>query len=296
MSDEKIKYTRDEMIDKLSVDPDLAERVWRAFGFPHDNHKKQQFTGDDVASVAAFAGKDQHLDPTTQLAAARAIGQSTARLAQWQAEQIRVLAADPKTGLTTEQLVDALAHLQNLVWRRHLTGLLETDASDAVDQEIVVGFADIVGYTSLSRRLPMVELEALLESFESGAHSIISTRGGQVVKNIGDAVMFTVPNPEAAAAIALQLHTLPADGELPSLRIGMALGQTLTRIGDVFGEPVNIAARLASAARSDTTLIDENLAKVLADTDDLRIHSIPTLSVRGYRRLKAHALSRPRRK
>ncbi|MFT4085566.1 MAG: adenylate/guanylate cyclase domain-containing protein [Gordonia sp. (in: high G+C Gram-positive bacteria)] len=296
MSDEKIKYTREEMADTLHVDPVLAERVWRAFGFPHDAEHQQQFSADDVAAVAAFAGKNQHLDPTTQLAAARAIGQSTARLAQWQADQIRTLAADPGTGLTTEQLVDALAHLQNLVWRRHLLSLLQADTSEAVDEEVVVGFADIVGYTSMSRRLPMVELEALLESFESGAHSIVSDHGGQIVKNIGDAVMFTVKSPAAAASIALELHALTSDGELPSLCIGLAMGHTLARIGDVFGEPVNIAARLASAARSDTTLVDENVAKALEDDEDLRIHSIPTLSVRGYRRLKAYALSARKRK
>ena len=71
--------------------------------------------------------------------------------------------------------------------------------------------------------------------------------------------------------------------------------QLLIRMGDLFGEPVNIAARLASNAREGTTLVDQNLADALADDEDVRVRHVPALSVRGYRRLRASALVRAHR-
>lgn len=323
-----IDYTRDQIVQRLRVDPEFATRLWSAFGFAHDpdehdpdEHDPDQhdpsahdtgtdytgadpgepdftFTERDVAALAVFVGKDREMDPATQLAAARSIGQATARLAEWEAEQIRTLAADPRVELSTEQLIDAVAQIHNFIWRRHLQSFLERgpvpDSGAGEPGEVIIGFADIVGYTSLSRRLHLGELETLLEAFESAAHRIITSGSGQVIKSIGDAVMFTAPTPSAAAEIALELHALTSDGQLPTLRIGMAAGPALIRMGDVFGEPVNIAARLASAARAGTTLVDQTLADALAEDPAIHLNHLSSLSVRGYRRLKAHALTRHR--
>ncbi len=292
-----IDLTADQLIERVRVDPEFATKLWQAFGFARTPGVAGEidgtFSADDLASLAVFAGSDREMDPSAQLAAARSIGQATARLAQWQAEQIHALAADPHTTQTVDQLADAVGHLQQFVWRRHLEGYLaRLDDADDEGDEVIVGFADIVGYTSLSRRLQLAALESLLESFESAAHLIITTAGGSVIKSIGDAVMFTAPTPAAAATIAVELHALSTGGELPTLRIGVAAGRALSRMGDVFGEPVNIAARLAGSAREGTTLIDENLAAALTDDTEFTLQHISSLSVRGYRRLKAHALRR----
>lgn len=307
------EYTREEVVEKLRVDPDFAARLWAAFGFADDPDPRGAegpgepafvFSDRDLAALAVFVGRDREMNPAAQLAAARSIGQATARLAEWEAEQIRAFSADPAVDLTTEQLIDAVGHIHHLVWRRHLHGFLDRasaagddgDDGDGDDgsSEVIVGFADIVGYTSLSRRLHLAELEALLEAFESAAHRIITGHDGQVIKSIGDAVMFTAPTSATAAAIAFELHGLTSDGQLPTLRIGMASGPALTRMGDVFGEPVNIAARLAGAAHAGTTLVDQNLAGALEPDPAFYLNHISTLSVRGYRRLRAHVL-RPHR-
>ncbi|MFT3660814.1 MAG: adenylate/guanylate cyclase domain-containing protein [Gordonia sp. (in: high G+C Gram-positive bacteria)] len=308
------QYTRDEIIDRVNADWEFAARLWAAFGFaqnPADTREGRDgdrdpsgeepglaFSDDDLAALAVFVGKDREIDPATQLAAARSIGQATARLAEWESEQIRELAADPGIHLNVEQLIDAVAQIHYVVWRRHLEGFLaraSTESDGGSAGEVIVGFADIVGYTSLSRRLRLAELEALLEAFESAAHRIITGHDGHVVKSIGDAVMFTAPTAEAAASISFELHGLTSHGELPTLRIGIAAGPALTRMGDVFGEPVNIAARLAGAAHEGTTLIDQNLAAALETDPAVHLNHISSLSVRGYRRLKAHVLLRNRR-
>lgn len=293
-----IDFTRDEMLARLRMDPSFAKRLWSAFGFASDpttgdagNDEAFGFSERDLAALGIFVGSDREMDPSAQLAAARSIGQALARLAEWEAEQIQALSDVEDLPLTTDELVDAVAHLHDLIWRRHLHGFLARASSpDAEHGEVIVGFADIVGYTSLSRRLGLAELEELLETFESAAHSIINSHGGQVIKSLGDAVMFTSPTAAAAAEMALELHALTSDGRLPQLRIGMAAGTALVRMGDVFGEPVNIASRLAGAARAGTTLVDEQLTEALHDDPDFHLKHLSTLSVRGYRRLKAHAL------
>ena len=66
----------------------------------------------------------------------------------------------------------------------------------------------------------------------------------------------------------------------------MAYGDILNRHGDVFGEPVNIASRLCGSARPGTILVNAELSDLLEADERFRVRSIPTLSVRGYRRLK----------
>lgn len=297
-----ITFSRDEMIEKLRVDPVFAAKLWSAFGFGDDPGDLPQFTADDEAALGVYVGTDRQLDPAAQLAAARVIGHSTARLAEWQAMHIRALAEDPANEFSRDELIAALQRILELVWRRHLENyLLAEDAhaaaaatadSDADGAEVVIGFADIVGYTSLTRRLGLHELEELLETFESAAHQVITAHGGQVIKTIGDAVMFTAATAADAAEIALRLHALATDGALPTLRIGLAAGIALNRMGDVYGEPVNIAARLAGIAREGATLIDENLAEQLDGEAEFYVGHTSTLSVRGYRRLRAHTVVR----
>jgi adenylate cyclase len=212
------------------------------------------------------------------------------RLAEWQAQNI----AERMRGvenLDLAQMLQAVQRVQILIWRRHLAAALQNALStnEGENRTLTVGFVDIVGYTSLSRKLGMDELDDLLESFETNAFEVVTSRGGHVVKTLGDAVMFTTEDPVAGAEIAIALQQLSADQALPPLRVGVALGTVLTRLGDVFGEPVNIAARLTSSARPGTVLTDTTFA---AAVDDKRFHfkSIGPLNVRGYRRLRARTL------
>jgi adenylate cyclase len=161
-------------------------------------------------------------------------------------------------------------------------------------QRLVVGFADIVGYTSLTRQLGIDELDKLIERFESTAMDIIAEGHGWVVKTVGDEVMFAVQHPADAALIALQLQErVLADELLPGIRIGLAQGDVLVRFGDAFGSVVNIAARLTSVAKPNTVLVDTEMAQALKDLSEFRIKSMRPVRVRGLHRLHPHLLRRP---
>lgn len=289
-------FTRDQAVDELDIDGAFADEIWRAFGFAHDARDEAIFTEDDLSAMGLVIAAYRASPEGSALAAARAIGQTMSRLADWQAFRLDELDKDPDVDVSLAQMALAMGRVQTLVWRRHLASALRgldagriADAGEGDGLELAVGFCDIVGYTSLSRKIGMNELTTLLESFEGRASDIITDHGGHVVKTLGDAVMFTVDDTLEATQIALELHTLSERDEIPALRVGLAYGRVLTRFGDVFGEPVNIAARLTGSARPGTSLCDADFADVV-DDDRYFFKSIGSLSVRGYRHLKARVI------
>ncbi|NMO02418.1 adenylate/guanylate cyclase domain-containing protein [Gordonia sp. TBRC 11910] len=287
-------YSRDELIAEIGADVDYAEKIWNAFGFAHQATDEKIFTQADVDAFAVFAAGAEQMSEGAQIAAARSIGQAMSRLADWQADQLLDFDRDPDISLSVEDMAKAIGQIQRLVWRRHLQIALQRNvvySPDDVEWEVVVGFVDLVGFTGLSRRISFDDLEELLSAFEHRVSDEVSLHHGQVIKTLGDGVLFVNTDPAQAALTALAIAELSDKRPIPELRIGLAQGAVLARLGDVFGEPVNIAARLCGSARPGRILIDENLSELIVDDSRFRIRSIPTLSVRGYRRLRAHALS-----
>ncbi len=67
----------------------------------------------------------------------------------------------------------------------------------------------------------------------------------------------------------------------------------LSRLGDVFGPTVNIAARLTSVARPGKVLVDKELAEELHDDEAFDLRRMRRTAVKGYRRLEPWRLRRP---
>src|SRR5262245_65891370 len=120
---------------------------------------------------------------------------------------------------------------------------------------MTVGFADIVGYTRVARHSDIEELAALLESFEEDTSDAVVSNRGQVVKTVGDEVLFVTDRPADAAEIALRLTSPDRDRRgLPAFRVGMAPGRVLTRIGGPYGTGADPAAGVTSAGAPGTAL------------------------------------------
>ena len=146
-----------------------------------------------------------------------------------------------------------------------------------------VGFADMVSYTTLSRTMDDRTLARMVLRFESLAAETISAGGGWLVKTIGDEVMFNAETPEAGAAIALSLaETIAADEELPSARVALTWGRVLSRMGDIYGPTVNLAARLTSLADPGTVLVDAMTAAALSRDERFVLVPQPPRIVRGF--------------
>jgi adenylate cyclase len=242
------------------------------------------------------------LDEQTVIRMARALGQTTARLAQWQAEIMigamlpqETAEADLAAVLDTAQgLMPDFEHVLIHVWRSQLAAagtrlLAIADVNDELVPtrvSMAVGFADLVSFTRRARELDEKALAGLVEGFESRASDLVASHGARLVKTLGDEVLFTAPTAAQAAAIALDL------AGTDELRIGMAYGPVVPLMGDVFGTTVNLAARLTAIARPGTILVDDELAGGLAGLDGFALHRIRRRPARGLGVVQPHVLRR----
>ena len=298
------RYTRIEVAEQAGVPVEQARILWRALGFTDVGDDNVAFTEQDVQALRAVDGLVRRgvIDASTQLAMTRAMGQSLARLADWHVSAITSALAvdDPSAGddaaAVARELVPVVEGLIGYIWRRHLAataGRALTDDRTSPTTSLVVGFADLVGFTSLTRDVGEAELAGVVETFEALASDVIAEHSGRVVKTLGDEVMFTADDAGQGAEIALDLADwVEAAEDVPDVRIGLACGPVLARLGDVYGEPVNIASRLTSIARPASILVDRELASVLDEDPRFRLRRVPPRPVRGYALLHASRLRR----
>ncbi|MFP8961913.1 adenylate/guanylate cyclase domain-containing protein [Streptomyces nanhaiensis] len=266
------QYTPFQAARAADVPMELAARFWRAMGFA-DIGQAKALTETDVIALRRLAGLVEAglLSEAMAVQVARSTGQTTARLAEWQIDSfLEGLTEPPEPGMTrtevayplVELLLPELQEFLVYVWRRQLaaaTGRVVQAADDEemVDRRLAVAFADLVGFTRLTRRLEEEELGELVEAFETTAADLVAAHGGRLIKTLGDEVLYVADDAGTAAEIGLRLiETLANDATMPELRVGMALGTVTTRMGDVFGNTVNLASRLTSIAPKDTVLVD----------------------------------------
>ncbi|WP_433798694.1 adenylate/guanylate cyclase domain-containing protein [Actinomycetospora sp. CA-084318] len=304
---------RADVADRAGVSLEQTGRLWSALGFPRVADDVEAFAESDLDALSYVEDllAQDAFDEGEALAIARTLGQSMARLAEWQANLLRRVIADRGTADDPAAVVDSVRSLVPLIeklqaytWRRHLlvtAGRMmsalaseEGEEDDGRTSSAAVGFADIVGFTSLSRRIDSDELRALLERFEGVSNDVVSRFGGRIVKTLGDEVLFVCGDASSACEIAFALHDeVPDPDDRLALRVGLAYGDVLPRYGDVYGPTVNIASRLTSHARPGTTLLDDEMTDAVRASDlDVDLRSVPALHVRGYKHLKPHVARR----
>jgi adenylate cyclase len=127
-------------------------------------------------------------------------------------------------------------------------------------REITVCFADLVGFTRLGEEVPPDELARKAVRLEALTSEVIDAPV-RLIKTIGDAAMLTSLEPEPLLDAALSLlEAAEAEGDdFPQLRAGIAIGAALSRAGDWFGRPVNLASRITQIARPGSVLAEREV-------------------------------------
>lgn len=305
------RHTRHQVAAAAGVPSELAARIWRALGFAAPADDAVAFSDADVAALRRIGVllEEGLLDEKIVIRMARALGQTTARLAQWQTEIVLDHLADTGEPVadadiarllqTAERLLPDFEKLLVHVWRVQLAAavnrLLAHDelagGTPSPRVTLAVGFADLVSFTRYSRELDESALTELVEGFEARASDVIAARGGRLVKALGDEVLFTAQDPPAAAAIALELADAVRERhDGPDVRVGLAYGPILPVMGDVFGPTVNLAARLTAIARPGTIIIDTGMAEGLAGVPGLEICKIRRRPARGFGVIQPYVL------
>jgi adenylate cyclase len=276
--------TSGEVAQAVGVPLDQARRLWRALGFPEAGDEAPAVTESDLAALQTIIGAvDQGaIDLDTAVRLTRAVGQTMARLADWQVATLsarveQLEAGDEATGSRigsalrlTEQVGVPFESLLVYSWRRHLAAAvarveaLGAEDADLHTTRVTVGFADLVRFTALSNQLDEDRIGDIIEIFESRCADVVAAQHGRVIKTLGDSVLFVSVDPVRAMDIALGIvDVIGRDGRLPDIRIGMATGSVIMQLGDVFGPPVNMAARRTGVARRNRVITDPATAELL---------------------------------
>src|SRR5690606_26283470 len=157
-------YTPPEVAASTGVSIEEARRLWRALGFPPVPDDARVFTAADVEMLrAAHRVVEQGLAPRELLLQmTRVTGQALARIADAQVTAGAQAVSDLESAVTlASTIAPVMEPFLSYVWRRHLLAALVragTQTATPGGAAVVVGFADLVGFTAFSQRRDAAEL------------------------------------------------------------------------------------------------------------------------------------------
>jgi len=290
-----------EVASETGVTVEELRRLWRALGFP-EHGAEIAFTHSDAEAVSTLNGivESGAIDFDVAVMLTRAVGQTMARLADWEVATLvhrieEVERGDHPTGSRADSAMRLVQEVnppfEDLLiyaWRRHLAAAvarieaLGANEEDLHTTQLTVGFADIVGFTALSNEVSRERIGEIVEIFESRCADVVASQRGRVIKSLGDSVLFVHDDPIAAYDMAAGIITVVGrDPRMPEVRVGLASGAVVMRLGDVFGPPVNMAARLTGVARRNRIIVDQETADQLPE-DQFETRRLPARPVRGF--------------
>jgi adenylate cyclase len=289
-----------EVSEAHGVDLELLQRMQRALGLPGVDHP------DAVVHLRADAEAAAHvqrfiaagLGPDQVISVVRVLAEGLSRAAE--VMRYTALSAVLRPGFTELQVAQAYEAMvrqiaallgpmiQDMLFLQ-LRHAVETEAVNVSERaagralpgarEIAVAFADVVGFTRLGEAVPPEDLERLASRLADFTREI-AVPPVRLIKTIGDAVMLVCPHPVKLLDAVLQLSGAANDDAFPQLRVGVASGWAVSRAGDWFGSPVNVASRVTNVARPGAVLVAESARDAVGDAEGF------TWSFAGARRLK----------
>ena len=146
-----------------------------------------------------------------------------------------------------------------------LTSLMEA-YPDASMRDIAVLFTDVVGSTTFFKTHGDIRGREMLRTHHHMAMSIVEDYGGSLIKEVGDSVLVYFPDPAEAlkAAISMQhrflLHNQQStpDDQI-HVRIGLHHGKVIVEEKDIYGDVVNVAAKLTNLAGGDQIFVSHEV-------------------------------------
>ncbi len=274
-----VRYTFAEIAELSDVEPAFLARALRAMGLPLPDSYERIYTDAELETAQMIhVARGAGISDEENLDLLRVLGRGLSQAA----ESLRALPLKLvlRPGISEHELAHNYAEataqlyplldplLRNLL-ALHLRHATESEVISAMERsggrlpgsrEIAVCFADLVGFTRLGEEVQAEELSHLAVRLEALATEVIEPPV-RLVKTIGDAVMLA--SIEAGPLLDTGLALLAAaddEGEsFPQLRAGMAVGRALSRAGDWFGRPVNLASRITSVAWPGSLLAEREV-------------------------------------
>jgi adenylate cyclase len=148
------------------------------------------------------------------------------------------------------------------------------------NQMLAVMFTDVCDSASIYRTLGDSEAHRLSAHCMRLIAEAARRNGGRLIKTIGDGSMLTFPTPQDAYRAAIEVQLAAADSPL-RLKIGFHCGLALHTADDVFGDTVNVAARVLARAGADEILMTRECVDSLRPEQRATVRLLDTTSVKG---------------
>ena len=157
---------------------------------------------------------------------------------------------------------------------------------EAAPRKLAILFADVSGSTKLYETLGDAEALQTIGRCIEIMRKVCEEHGGRVVKTIGDEAMAVFPLPANAAYASISMHTQissqrTSKGAALAIHAGFHFGPIIDENADVFGDSVNVAARLSSLAKAGQTLVSGETVEVLSPSLRARTRDQDAHTVRG---------------
>src|SRR4051794_28383104 len=201
--------TLNDVADQLGVNAEKVRRVARAAGISYDIDERA-FVPEDASMFVSFIEGTEYFEPQLLLRYSRMLGDAAARVAEASVSLfVRSTGPEPEHGTVEEYALEERALGAIRVFRESVTKTLErmlmhhfVIASDRLASmrdsqhtvEAALGFVDLTDSTGLSVDFGVRAMEPALAAFEMTAADAAASRGGRLVKLIGDAAMFVCPD------------------------------------------------------------------------------------------------------
>ena len=276
------RYTQEELAEKTGLAIEFLNEAARALGVPVREPGERTITEEELelshsAKLLLDAGlpEEAFLELTTVMSRSMANiaatfvsvfgdallqpGDTERDLGLRYAETMRNLG--PLAAPTLEQMFNLRMREQ---MREAVISQAELQSGRvAGSQPVTVGFVDIVGFTKLGEDVGPDDVGAVVRRFERAVADAVEPPV-RLVKTIGDAAMLVAPEPAPVVEAVLRLVERSQE-EAPLLRGGVAQGEGLSRAGDWYGRPVNLASRITSFARRGSVLTSKEVRDAVGD-------------------------------
>jgi len=165
---------------------------------------------------------------------------------------------------------------------------LDQELTSKYSKAVTIIFTDIKGSTQYFETRGDLAGRAMVQAHNDLLFPIIKRHGGKIIKTIGDAIMasFEVPQDAVETAVDMQRELAGYNNGRESsehirIRIGINNGRGLVEEADVYGDVVNLAARVESLADGGEILVSEGVYMAVKSSDDLTLRYHSSAEVKG---------------
>ncbi len=155
----------------------------------------------------------------------------------------------------------------------------------------VVYFSDIVGYTRLMGQDEDHAFDLMTENLAIHK-TVLEKYNGRIIKELGDGILATFDTAPEAMMASLEIQKTWSSNSDLNLRIGLHCGEVIFDHGDVFGDAVNIAARIQSVGVPSSVVFSEQVLKLLTAEHEFTTVKLGLVSLKNVQReIELYALT-----